>query len=247
MDQSPIGSTSRGNVGTYSGAFDLIRSLFARETGQSASLFSFNSEGSCEACNGAGYIETDMHYLGNVRNVCESCGGRRYKDYVLQFRYNDKNISEVLEMTVADALVFFAKNVDIKNNLAILERVGLDYITLGQSLNTLSGGEGQRLKLTQKLVQRGNTYIFDEPTRGLHPKDTQKIISVLQLLADTGNTVIVIEHNLDVIAQADWIIDMGPDGGKNGGQVVFQGAVCDIVNCETSITGKFLKEQFDEK
>jgi excinuclease UvrABC ATPase subunit len=247
MDQSPIGSTSRGNVGTYSGVFDLIRLLYARETGQSASLFSFNSEGSCEACNGAGYIEIDMHYLGNVRNVCEACGGKRYKDYVLRFRYNGKNISEVLEMTVADALEFFAINSDIKNNLTTLERVGLEYITLGQALNTLSGGEGQRLKITQKLAQRGNTYVFDEPTRGLHPKDTQKIISVLQLLADTGNTIIVIEHNLDVVAQADWIIDMGPDGGKNGGKVVFQGAVRDIINCAESVTGQFLKEKFDGK
>jgi excinuclease UvrABC ATPase subunit len=247
MDQSPIGSTSRGNVGTYSGVFDLIRSLFARETGQSASIFSFNSEGSCETCNGAGYIETDMHYLGNVRNVCESCGGKRYKNYVLQFRYKGKNISDVLEMTVTEALEFFSKNIDVKDNLSILESVGLEYITLGQSLNTLSGGEGQRLKLSQKLSQRGNTYIFDEPTRGLHPKDTQKIISILQLLADTGNTVIIIEHNLDVVAQADYIIDMGPDGGKNGGRVVFQGAVIDILGCKESVTGKFLKEKLRNK
>jgi excinuclease UvrABC ATPase subunit len=243
MDQSPIGSTSRGNVGTYSGVFDLIRSLFARETEQSASIFSFNSEGSCESCNGAGYIETDMHYLGNVRNICESCGGKRYKDYVLQFRYNGKNISDVLEMTVSEALDFFSQNKVVKDNLSILDRVGLEYITLGQSLNTLSGGEGQRLKLSQKLSQRGNTYIFDEPTRGLHPKDTQKIISIFQLLADTSNTVIAIEHNLDVIAQADWIIDMGPDGGKNGGQVVFQGIVRDIVNCNDSVTGQYLREK----
>jgi excinuclease UvrABC ATPase subunit len=247
MDQSPIGSTSRGNVGTYSGVFDLIRSIFACETGQSASIFSFNSEGSCEACNGAGYIETDMHYLGNVRNVCETCGGKRYKDFVLQFRYQGKNIAEVLEMTVFEALGFFTKNIEVENNLLILERVGLEYITLGQSLNTLSGGEGQRLKLTQKLVQRGNTYIFDEPTRGLHQKDTKKIISILQLLADTGNTVIVIEHNLDVVMQADWIIDMGPDGGKNGGRIVFQGVVREIVNCQESVTGRFLREKLNGK
>jgi excinuclease UvrABC ATPase subunit len=245
MDQSQIGSTSRGNIGTYSGVFDLIRSLYARATGQSASIFSFNSEGSCETCNGAGYIETDMHYLGNVRNVCESCGGKRYKDYVLQFKYKGKDISEILDMTVAEAIIFFDQNSEIKNSLSILERVGLEYITLGQSLNTLSGGEGQRLKLSQKLSQRGNTYIFDEPTRGLHPKDTRKIISVLQMLADSGNTIIVIEHNLDVVVQADWIIDMGPDGGKNGGKVVFQGFVQDIVKCEESITGQFLREWFD--
>jgi len=247
MDQSPIGSTSRGNVGTYSGVFDSIRSLFARITGQSPSVFSFNSEGSCELCNGAGYIETDMHYLGNVRNLCEACGGKRYKEYVLQFKYNGKNIADVLDMTVSEALELFAFNTEIVTGLQILERVGLEYITLGQALNTLSGGEGQRLKLSQKLSQRGNTYIFDEPTRGLHPKDTRKIISVLQLLADSGNTVIVIEHNLDVVAQADWIIDMGPDGGKNGGKVVYQGFTQDIIHCKESVTGQFLRERIDEK
>jgi excinuclease UvrABC ATPase subunit len=244
MDQSPIGSTSRGNVGTYSGAFDSIRALFARVTGQSASIFSFNSEGSCDTCNGAGYIETDMHYLGNVRNVCEACGGKRYKDYVLKFKYKNNDISEVLDMTVSEAIAFFSKDNDVKKSLIILEQVGLEYITLGQSLNTLSGGEGQRLKLTQKLSQNGNIYVFDEPTRGLHPKDTQKIISILHLLADSGNTVIVIEHNLDVVSQADWIIDMGPDGGKNGGKVIFQGPVPDIVHCKESVTGQFLKERF---
>lgn len=243
MDQSPIGSTSRGNIGTYSGVFDLIRNLYANETGQSASIFSFNSAGSCEECNGAGYIETDMHYLGNVRNVCEKCGGKRYKDYVLKFRYQGKNISEVLDMTISESLDFFADDIPIKNKLQILERVGLEYISLGQPLNTLSGGEGQRLRLSEKLSQRGNTYIFDEPTRGLHPKDVSKIVNVLRILADAGNVVIVIEHNLDVIAQADWIIDMGPEGGKNGGEVRFQGQVQDVINCEDSLTGRYLKEK----
>lgn len=242
MDQTQIGSTSRGNIATYSGVFDLIRALYARKTGQNPSLFSFNSEGSCPECNGTGYIETDMHYLGNVRNICDACGGKRYKDHVLRYTYQGKNISEVLEMTVSEALDFFASETDITKNLQILERTGLEYITLGQPLNTLSGGEGQRLKISQKLTQRGNTYIFDEPTRGLHPKDTQKIIKVLKLLTKSHNTVIVIEHNLDVIAQADWIIDMGPEGGKNGGEVVCQGTVCDIINCERSITGHFLRE-----
>jgi excinuclease UvrABC ATPase subunit len=243
MDQNPIGTSSRGNVATYSKCFDLIRALFARETGQSPSIFSFNSEGSCETCNGAGYIETDMHYLGDVRNICESCGGGRYKDYVLQFLYNEKNITNILDMTVLEAVDFFSGNKEIKDTLLILERVGLEYITLGQPLSTLSGGEGQRLKLTQKLAQKGNTYIFDEPTRGLHPKDTRKILAVLHLLADRGNTVIVIEHNLDVIAEADWVIDMGPDGGKNGGSVIFQGAMADLIKCDESITSKYLKER----
>ncbi len=243
MDQTQIGSTSRGNIATYSGAFDLIRELFAKKTGQTPSLFSFNSEGSCPECNGTGYIETDMHYLGNVRNICDACGGKRYKDYVLQFCYQGKNISEVLEMTVSEALSFFAAETDIAENLRILERIGLEYITLGQPLNTLSGGEGQRLKLSQKLTQRGNTYIFDEPTRGLHPKDTEKIIKVLKLLTKSRNTIIVIEHNLDVISQADWIIDMGPEGGKNGGRVVCQGTLNDITHCEESITGRFLRER----
>lgn len=243
MDQSQIGSTARGNIATYSGVFDAIRALYAKHTGQNPSLFSFNSEGSCPECNGLGYIETDMHYLGNVRNICDACGGKRYKDYVLQLKYHEKNISEVLEMTVAEALNFFANESEIVKKLQILEHIGLEYITLGQPLNTLSGGEGQRLKLSQKLSQRGNTYIFDEPTRGLHPRDTDKIINVLRLLIKSGNTVIVIEHNLDVIAQADWIIDMGPDGGKNGGKVVFQGTVKDIVNCEASLTGQFLREK----
>lgn len=244
MDQTQIGSTSRGNIATYSGVFDLIRALYAKKTGQNPSLFSFNSVGSCPECNGTGYIETDMHYLGNVRNICDACGGKRYKDYVLQFKYQGKNISEVLEMTVSEALDFFALETDIAMNLQILEHIGLEYITLGQPLNTLSGGEGQRLKLSQKLTQRGNTYIFDEPTRGLHPKDTEKIIKVLKLLTQSRNTVIIIEHNLDVIAGADWIIDMGPEGGKNGGKVVCQGTVNDIMNCEESITGRFLRERF---
>lgn len=244
MNQTQIGSTSRGNIATYSGVFDPIRALYAKKTGQNPSLFSFNSEGSCPECNGTGYLETDMHYLGNVRNVCDACGGKRYKDYVLQFRYQGRNISEVLEMTVSESLDFFASEADIAKNLQILERIGLEYITLGQPLNTLSGGEGQRLKLSQKLTQRGNTYVFDEPTRGLHPKDTEKIIKVLKLLAKSHNTVIVIEHNLDVIVQADWIIDMGPEGGKNGGTVVGQGTVYDIMNCEESITGHFLRERF---
>ena len=243
MDQSQIGSTSRGNIATYSEVFDLIRVLYARHTGQSPSLFSFNSEGSCPECNGKGYIETDMHYLGNVRNICDVCGGRRYRENVLKFKYYGKNISEVLEMTVSEALKFFENEEDIVKSLEILERIGLEYITLGQPLNTLSGGEGQRLKLSQKLSQRGNMYIFDEPTRGLHPKDTEKIINVLKLLVKLHNTVIVIEHNLDVIAQADWIIDMGPEGGKNGGKVVFQGTVENILKCEDSLTGCYLRER----
>lgn len=246
MDQTQIGSTSRGNVATYSEVFDLIRSLYARHTGQSPALFSFNSEGSCPECNGKGYIETDMHYLGNVRNVCDACGGRRYKEHVLQFKYRKRNISEVLEMTVAEALKFFEGEQEIAGSLEILQRIGLEYITLGQPLNTLSGGEGQRLKLSQKLSQRGNLYIFDEPTRGLHPKDTEKIINMLRLLVKSKNTIIVIEHNLDVIAQADWIIDMGPEGGKNGGKVVFQGTAADIVHCENSVTGCFLRERLLE-
>lgn len=244
MDQSQIGSTSRGNIATYSEVFDLIRALYAEHTGQSPSLFSFNSEGSCPECNGKGYIETDMHYLGNVRNICDACGGRRYKSNVLQFKYHGKDISEVLDMTVSEALEFFGEEKEIVKSLEILEHIGLEYITLGQPLNTLSGGEGQRLKLSQKLSQRGNMYIFDEPTRGLHPKDTEKIINVLRLLVKLHNTVIVIEHNLDVIAQADWIIDMGPEGGKNGGKVVFQGTVENILHCEESLTGLYLRERF---
>lgn len=243
MDQSQIGSTSRGNIATYSEVFDLIRKLYANYTGQDPSLFSFNSEGSCPECNGKGYIETDIHYMGNVRNICDACDGKRYKEDVLRFQYHGKNISEVLEMTVLEAIEFFKEEKDIVKNLQILEQVGLDYITLGQPLNTLSGGEGQRLKLTQKLTQKGNMYLFDEPTRGLHQKDTQKIINVLRLLVKLKNTVVVIEHNLDIIAQADWIIDMGPDGGKNGGKIIYQGPVHEIINCKESLTGHFLNER----
>ena len=242
MDQSPIGGTSRGNVGTYTGAFDAIRALYARETGQSASLFSFNSEGSCETCNGAGYIETDMHYLGNVRNICETCGGKRYKDHVLNYWYRGKNICDVLEMAVAEGIDFFTGHREIVEPLKILDSVGLGYINIGQPHNTLSGGEGQRLKLSQRLNQKGNSYIFDEPTRGLHSRDTDKIIKVLQLLADKGNTVIVIEHNLDVIAQADWVIDLGPEGGRKGGHVTYQGPVKGLLDCQESITGQCLRE-----
>ena len=242
MDQSPIGSTSRGNIATYSGVFDLIRAFYARVTGQNASVFSFNSEGSCEECNGMGYIETDMHYLGNVRNICECCGGKRYKDYVLTFKYKDVDISQVLDMTVSEAFDFF-DDPAIKKSLGILMRLGLEYITLGQSLNTLSGGESQRLKLSDTITQSGKTYIFDEPTRGLHPKDITKIMDAFQRLADAGNTVIIVEHNLEVIAQADWIIDMGPEGGKNGGRVIYQGPVGGILEHQSSWTGKFLRQK----
>ncbi len=250
VDQSPIGRTPRSNPATYTGAFTPIRELFAnlpesKIRGYKPGRFSFNvSGGRCEACWGDGIKKIEMHFLPDVYITCEVCKGKRYNHETLEVRYKGKNIYEVLEMTVDEAYEFFANIPSIKSKLETLKRVGLGYIKLGQPATTLSGGEAQRVKLSTELSKRatGNTlYILDEPTTGLHFADVEKLIDVLQSLVDKGNTVIVIEHNLDVIKCADWIIDLGPEGGDAGGQVVAQGTPEDIAKIKESYTGQFLK------
>ncbi|MBN2158307.1 MAG: excinuclease ABC subunit UvrA [Spirochaetes bacterium] len=250
IDQSPIGRTPRSNPATYTGVFTPIRDLFAKlpdskVRGYQPGRFSFNVPGGrCESCFGDGVIKIEMHFLPDVYITCDVCKGRRYNHETLEVRYKGKNIYEVLEMTVEEALEFFSPVPAIRNRLDTLNRVGLGYIKLGQPATTLSGGEAQRVKLSAELSKRatGRTlYLLDEPTTGLHFADIQRLIDVLQSLVDKGNTVIVIEHNLDVIKTADWIIDLGPEGGEEGGTVVAEGKPEDIVRVRESYTGKFLK------
>lgn len=245
VDQNLVGTTVRGNAATYTKVFDMIRQYFSEETGHDAADFSFNSKGCCDVCKGLGYIVTDMHFIGDIRTPCEVCEGKRYNPIVLSCRVRGRNISDVLDMTAAEAIDFFTPRREIVERLRVLCDVGLDYITLGQPLTTLSGGELQRLKLADRISSQGQIYIFDEPTHGLHFKDTRRLIGVMNRLADAGNTVIVVEHNLDVIAQADWIIDMGPGGGKDGGRIVFQGTPSEILGCAASCTGMCLKRHQD--
>lgn len=240
VDQNIVGTNARSNAATYTKAFDAIRQFYGEKTGRDASDFSFNSKGSCPDCNGLGYIVTDMHFIGDIQTPCESCGGKRYNSDILNCKVDGKNISDVLNLTVAEAVEFFSKEPNIYNKLQILSDVGLEYLTLGQPLTTLSGGELQRLKLADRIKSHSQIYLFDEPTHGLHFKDTQKLINVMNKLIDSGNTIIVVEHNMDVIAQADWIIDMGPGGGNEGGKIVFEGTPCSIITCSNSLTGRYL-------
>lgn len=240
IDQSAIGKTSRANPATYTGIFDMIRKEFATATGEPAALFSFNSQGACPKCNGQGSISYELHFLDSVRTTCDECQGKRYQQEVLQLHYNDKSIADILDMSVNQAIGFF-KNSRIDKQLKILSEVGLDYIKLGQSLSTLSGGESQRLKIASELSKEGNIYIMDEPTTGLHMSDIAKLYDIINTLVQKNNTVIVIEHNLDIIKYADWIIDMGPEGGKNGGEIIFQGYPEDLIKSPASYTGKYLK------
>jgi excinuclease ABC subunit A len=250
IDQSPIGRTPRSNPATYTGVFDPIRELFAgtpeaRARGYAPGRFSFNVKGGrCEACRGDGMIKIEMQFLPDVYVPCEVCKGQRYNRETLEVKFKDKTIADVLNMTVEEALAFFAPFPAIARKLQTLYDVGLDYIRLGQPAPTLSGGEAQRVKLATELSKRatGNTiYILDEPTTGLHFEDVRKLLGVLHRLVDAGNTVLVIEHNLDVIKTADWIIDLGPEGGDAGGWVVAEGAPEAVAQCERSYTGQFLK------
>lgn len=239
IDQSAVSANLRSNPATFTGIMDQIRKLFADENKVSAGLFSYNSEGACEACKGRGFIETDLSFMDSVETTCEECGGKRYKQEVLEYKYNGKSIVEVLDMTIAEAVEFFTQK-EIRNKLKYIVEVGLHYMTLGQPLDTLSGGECQRLKLAKELSQKGNIYIMDEPTTGLHMSDITSILNIINRLVDKGNTVIVIEHNLDVIRNADWIIDVGVEGGSKGGQILFEGTPKDLKDCEESITAKYL-------
>lgn len=251
IDQSPIGRTPRSNPATYTGVFTDIRTLFAttnqaKMRGYTSSRFSFNVKGGrCEACEGDGIIKIEMHFLPDIFVPCEVCKGKRYNRETLEVKYKDKNIYDVLEMTVEEGLEFFDKLPKIKRKLQTLYDVGLGYIKIGQPATTLSGGEAQRVKLAAELCRKptGKTiYILDEPTTGLHTADVHKLIEVLQTLVDAGNTVVFIEHNLDVIKTADYLIDLGPDGGDNGGQVIFCGTPEEMVKCEQSYTGQYLKD-----
>ena len=250
IDQSPIGRTPRSNPATYTGVFTDIRNLFAetaesKARGYSSGRYSFNVRGGrCEACEGDGIIEIEMHFLPNIFVPCEVCKGKRYNRETLEVHYKGKNISDILNMTVEEALLFFDNVPKIKRKIQVLSEVGLGYVTLGQSATTLSGGEAQRVKLATELAKRptGKTvYILDEPTTGLHTADVHKLIEVLQRLVDGGNTVILIEHNLDVIKVADHIIDLGPEGGDGGGTLVVAGTPEEVAACKDSYTGKFLK------
>jgi excinuclease ABC subunit A len=251
IDQSPIGRTPRSNPATYTGVFTPIREMFAataesRARGYSPGRFSFNVRGGrCEACQGDGVIKVEMHFLADVYVACDVCNGKRYNRETLSVQYKGKNIYEVLEMTVEEGLKFYDAVPSIKSKLEALMSVGLSYIKLGQSATTLSGGEAQRVKLAKELAKRstGKTlYIMDEPTTGLHFYDIHQLLKVITSLRDKGNTVIIIEHNLDVIKMADWLIDLGPEGGNKGGQIIFEGTPEGIVKCKESYTGKYLKD-----
>ena len=254
VDQNPIGRSSRSNPVTYVKAWDEIRNLYAAQpvskaAGIKPSAFSFNVEGGrCDVCQGEGEVKIEMQFMADIFLACEACGGKRFKQHILDITYHDKNVSEVLEMTIEESLTFFAKEPKIIAKLKPLMDVGLGYVQLGQSSNTLSGGEAQRIKLASFLVKGNNThktlFIFDEPTTGLHFADIKKLLKSFDALLDHGNTIIVIEHNMDVIKCADWIIDIGPEGGDKGGKVVFEGLPEALITKEGSYTGQFLKDRF---
>jgi excinuclease UvrABC ATPase subunit len=239
IDQSAVGVNSRSNPATYTGIMDVIRKIFASANKVDASLFSFNSKGGCENCQGTGYVSTDLAFLDEQKLVCEICEGKRFKEEVLQYTFNDKNITEVLAMTIAESLEFFDDK-EISKKLQAMNDVGLTYLTLGQPLSTLSGGECQRIKLAGELHKKGIIYVMDEPTTGLHTSDIQHLLEIMNRLVDGGNTVIVIEHNLNVIRSADWIIDMGPEGGKRGGRVLFEGTPTDLKKSKESLTAQYI-------
>ena len=241
IDQSPVGKSIRSNPATYTGVFDQIRKSFASANpGTTASLFSFNAEGACEYCKGLGYLMMDLAFMDPIKTVCEKCGGKRYKNEVLNFIFQGKTIVEVLALTISQAIDFF-HDPKLLKKLDVLEEVGLGYLQLGQPLSTLSGGECQRVKLASELHKDGNIYILDEPTTGLHLSDISRIINLLEKLVQKGNSVIVIEHSLDVMNNADWIIDIGPEGGINGGHVIFEGTPAELQMNGDGYTASFLK------
>lgn len=251
VDQNPIGRSSRSNPVTYVKAWDDIRALFsglpaAKAAGLKPAAFSFNVEGGrCDVCQGEGEVKIEMQFMADIYLPCETCGGKRFKQQVLDVTYQDKNVSDILDMTIDQAVVFFANEPKILAKLQPLVDVGLGYVHLGQSSNTLSGGEAQRIKLASFLIKGNNAqkavFIFDEPTTGLHFHDIKKLLKALNTLIEQGSTVIVIEHNMDMIKCADWVIDIGPEGGDKGGNVVFEGKPEDLLNVAESYTGQFLK------
>ncbi|MEU6819920.1 excinuclease ABC subunit UvrA [Streptomyces atriruber] len=243
VDQSSIGISGRSTPATYLGIMDTVRKVFARETGAKASLFSFNSHGACERCQGRGIIYSDLAFMDPVTTTCEACEGRRFKEEVLRLTVGGRSVVDVLEMTAEQALDFFGRfdDASVRRRLRALRDVGLTYLTLGQPLSTLSGGERQRIKLATQLHRTGTTYVLDEPTTGLHMADIDGLLAMLDRLVDAGNTVLVVEHNLDVVKHADWVIDLGPDGGKHGGRVVFEGTPAQLLRAEGSCTADHLR------
>ncbi|WP_253787787.1 ATP-binding cassette domain-containing protein [Nocardia amikacinitolerans] len=241
VDQSPIAASSRSTPATYLGLMDPIRKLFAKATGESPSLFSFNSDGACKQCEGRGVIITEIAYMDPVTTHCDACDGRRFSEDVLGHTLRGKSIADVLEMSAEEALAFFTEKV-LNAKLRTMNEVGLEYLSLGQAMSTLSGGERQRIKLATQLQNTGSIYVLDEPTTGLHMSDVDTLLALMDGLVERGNTVVVIEHNLDVVAHSDWVIDLGPDGGKDGGQIVFTGTPADLLTHPTSLTGEYLRK-----
>lgn len=239
IDQSPVHANIRSNPATFSGIMDAIRKAFSTANNVETGLFSYNSKGACETCGGTGTIQLNLSFMDVMEVECSECKGSRFKQDVLQYNYKGKNIVEVMDMSVTAALDFFDVK-SIQTKLKSMETVGLGYLSLGQPLNTLSGGECQRLKLAKELNTKGNIYILDEPTTGLHMSDVANILRIINKLVDKGNTVLVIEHNLDVIRNSDWIIDLGPDGGTGGGEILYEGPPAGIVACERSVTAKYV-------
>jgi excinuclease ABC A subunit len=239
IDQSAVGASTRSNPATYTGIMDDVRKAFASANKVSQALFSFNSKGACEHCGGLGVVYADLAFLDGVKSPCEICGGKRFKDEVLAYKLDGKSIADVLDLSVRQALEFFSIK-DVVRKLRALSDVGLDYLTLGQPLSTLSGGECQRIKLAGELHKKGSVYVMDEPTTGLHMSDISHLLALMNRLVDAGNTVIVIEHNRDVMRSADWIIDMGPEAGSKGGKVVFEGTPRELREAKQSLTSQYV-------
>ena len=243
MDQAAIRGSRRSNPATYTGLLDPIRTAFAKANGVKPALFSSNSDGACPTCNGAGVVYTDLAMMAGVATTCEECEGKRFQASVLDYKLAGKDISEVLAMSVDDAQAFFAAEAPLPAARAILDRlvdVGLGYLSIGQPLTTLSGGERQRLKLATRMAEKGGVYVLDEPTSGLHLADVEQLLGLLDRLVETGKSVIVIEHHMAVMAHADWIIDLGPGAGHDGGEIVFQGPPADLVAARSTLTGEHL-------
>jgi excinuclease UvrABC ATPase subunit len=239
IDQSAVHANIRSNPATFTGIMNSIRKAFSDENNVDSGLFSYNSKGGCETCGGTGTVKLNLSFMDEMEVECSDCQGNRFKQDVLHYLYKGKNIVDIMEMTIAEAVEFFEAK-DIRSKLKSLDTVGLGYLSLGQPLNTLSGGECQRLKLAKELNKKGNIYILDEPTTGLHMSDVSNILRIIDKLVEKGNTVIVIEHHLDVIRASDWIIDLGPDGGTAGGEIIYEGPPAGILDCERSVTARYL-------
>jgi excinuclease UvrABC ATPase subunit len=240
MDQTPLWSSRRSITATYTGVMDAIRDQFAQANGVSRSLFSFNSAGACQNCNGLGKRFIELPFMDPVETDCEECQGKRFNQEVLQYTLRGKTISAVLDLTINEALDFFRDHAIIKF-LAGLTDVGLEYLKLGQPLSSFSGGECQRIRLSKELGREGHVFVFDEPSVGLHRADLERILNVFNRMVDAGNTLIIVEHNLDIIRNADWVIDLGPEAGTEGGKIVFKGTPRQLLDCEHSYTAQALR------